>query len=108
MEQRTPARGEPHNPNGAKQGPMQGPPAWTLTKTPLSREPLRAHPFTKASRPQRPEAKPQRTPPGASTQRTNSPPFTRSLKQQITPTSAPSGSPQHRYAPASRPSETHN
>ena len=53
---RTLARVGLQNLNGTNQVSLQGPPAWTLTKTPWSKEPLLAHPLTKASLPQRPKA----------------------------------------------------
>jgi hypothetical protein len=48
------ARGELHKRTGTRRGPLQGPPAWTLTMTPRGEGPLRAHPSTKASHPKRP------------------------------------------------------
>jgi hypothetical protein len=96
------ARGEPHIRTVAKRGPLQRPPAWTLTRTPRSREHLRTHPPTTATHPPRPEAKPKRTPPGESIRRSFSPPSTRSLKKRTTPTSTPINSPRRPRPPGTQ------
>jgi len=96
------AKGELHNRTKAKRGPLQGPQEWTLTKTPRSRELLRARSSTTASHPPLPETRHQRTPPGESIRRTSLPPSTRSLKKHTTPTSTPTISPRH-----PRPPKTH-
>jgi hypothetical protein len=95
--------GELHQRTPVKRGPPHGPPAWTLTRTPKSKNLLQVHPSTTALHPPRPEATPHRTPPGEPIRRTSSPHLsTRRLKQRTTPTSTIISSPDTRGHPRRR------